>query len=147
MYCRKCGNFLSEDTTVCQGCNTRVTPAVYCHNCAAELPANSSVCPSCNTKSRAHTSGIHWLPIGLTFVSLICFMFGGYYRLDEMGVQNYDMPYANIIDFLGLCAAIAAIIVAAVCIPKTRMVLKVISLILAGVMAWLTVDWILYALF
>jgi len=75
-------------------------------------------------------------------------MFGGYYYFDSVrGIYIDDMPYTTVLDYLALVVAIIGLIIASVVIPKTRIVLKVISIILCGLMLWLSVDWILYALF
>ena len=147
MFCRKCGNQLPEDATVCEICNTRKKEAVFCHKCAAELPANSTTCANCNTKSRAHKSPIHWLPLGFTIIAFVLYMFGGYYYFDyRLDAHNYDLPYATIADYLALILALAALIIAIVKIPKTRVVIKVISILLSGLMLYLAIDWIFYAL-
>jgi len=147
MYCKKCGNRLPEDATICPGCNARVKEAVFCHKCSAELPANSSFCTNCGTKSHAQKSGLHWLPIGLAVIALIFYSWGGYYYFDEvLGEYNYELPYSTVFDYLSLITSLAAIIIAAVSIPGTRKVLKVISIILAAIMIWLSADWLVYSL-
>jgi len=147
MFCTKCGNQLPEEATVCDICNTRKKEAVFCHKCAAELPANSIVCSNCDTKSRAHKSIVHWLPIGLSLIAFIFYMFGGYYYFDTtVGEHNYEMPYATALDYLSLLLAIAALIIAVVVIPRTRVALKVVNILLSGLMLYFAIDWIIYVL-
>jgi len=147
MFCTKCGNQLPEEATVCDICNTRKKEAVFCHKCAAELPANSIICSNCDTKSRAHKSIVHWLPIGLSLIALIFYMFGGYYYFDTtLDRYNYEMPYATALDYLSLLLAVAALIVAITVIPRTRVALKVVSILLSGLMLYFAVGWIIYVL-
>ena len=147
MFCKKCGSQLSPDATVCENCNTRKKEAIFCHKCATELPANSTRCTACSTKSRAHKSIKHWLPLGLTVVAFIFYIFGGYYYYDYLrGAHNYDRPYVTVTDFIALFLALAAFILSIVKIPRTRMVLKIISLILSGIVLSFAVQWILYVI-
>ena len=139
MFCRKCGHQMAEHATVCDSCNTRTKPAVYCHKCASELPANSTRCINCNAKSRAHKRGSHWLPILFAFVALIFYAMGGYYY--------NGMPYATVMDYLALLVSVGALIMSIVAIPSTRVVLKIFGILLNGIMLFLSVTWILGALF
>ena len=144
MFCRKCGNQLLEEVNVCGHCNFRLKEAVFCRRCAAELPANATRCISCNAKSRAHKRFLHWVPLILTVVAVAFFIFGGYYYVDAMGVHNYNMPYTTALDYLALLVAGIAILLAIVAIPRTRLALKIVSILLSGIMIYLCVDWILY---
>ena len=151
MFCRKCGYQMLEGATVCESCGYRVQPAVFCHKCASELPLNSNVCGNCGTKSIAGKSATDWLPIALPFVAYIFYIFGGFYRYIRFdAVQEtyiYEMPYVAFGDFAALALSIFSLIWAAAKVPKTRMALKVIGLILSGITLFLAIDWIVLALF
>jgi len=136
MFCKKCGNNVPEHATVCDSCNTRTKPGIFCHKCAAELPANSTRCVNCNAKSRAHKKAVHWLPLLLTLLAFIFYLFGGSYY---QGI----VPYTTPLDYLAVLTAIVAIIIAIVVIPRTRLVLKIISILLSGLMLYAAVSWVM----
>jgi len=103
----------------------------------------------CNAKSRAHKSAVHWLPLGLTLLAFIFYAFGGYYHYDYvLGVRvyNYDMPYTTVLCYLAIIAAAVALLISVFVIPKTRVVLKVINILLSGIMLFLAVMWVVDAL-
>jgi len=144
MFCRKCGDHLPEHVTVCDSCSTRIKEATYCHKCATELPANSTRCTACNAKSRAHKSIKHWLPAGLSILAIIFTVFGGFYYFDEaLGAYNYDMPYATMLDYLSFLVSVIAFIMSVVYIPRTRLVLKIFSIVLSGFMLFISLFWLL----
>ena len=146
MFCRNCGNQMPDHATVCDSCNTRTREAVFCHRCAAELPANTTRCTNCNAKSRAHKSAIHWIPLVLTVVAFLFYALGGYYYFDYgLGAHNYSLPYATVLDYLALAMAAIALIISIAVIPRTRLVIKIISVILSLIMVYLAIEWILYA--
>jgi len=84
----------------------------------------------------------------LIFVSFICYAFGGYYYFDDsLGVHNYDLPYATVLDYLSVLFSAVALIISIAVIPNNRIVLKVIGILLSLVMLYLSVFWVLETLF
>ena len=144
LFCRRCGNRLPGEATVCGHCEYRIKPAVYCRRCAAELPGNGIRCLVCNTKSSAHKKGVHWLPIPLSIVAFFCWAFGGYYQLDRH--SGMYVPYTTALDFIALALAGIGLIVAVFVIPRTRVALKIISILLSGIMMYFAIDWILHVI-
>lgn len=48
MYCRNCGNEVSEKAIMCVSCGTPPkSGTTYCHNCKAETSENAIVCMKC----------------------------------------------------------------------------------------------------
>jgi hypothetical protein len=48
MYCRNCGNEVSEKAVVCVACGTPPKAGdKYCYNCKAETDANAVICLKC----------------------------------------------------------------------------------------------------
>jgi len=76
MYCRNCGNEVSEKAVMCVACGTPpMAGDKYCHNCKAETPPNATICMKCGV-SVAHSNpvqkeGRDWLT-----ALLLCFFLG-----------------------------------------------------------------------
>jgi len=84
----------------------------------------------------------------LAFVSFIFYAFGGYYYFDyTLGLHNYDLPYATVLDYLAVITAVAGLIMAIAVVPTSRVVLKIIGILLNGIMLFLSVMWVLDVLF
>jgi hypothetical protein len=48
MYCRNCGNEVSEKAIMCVACGTPpMAGNKYCYNCKAETDPNASICMKC----------------------------------------------------------------------------------------------------
>ena len=98
------------------------------------MPGDASICGACNTRITVPNSPLHWLSIGLSGLAFITFgVLGGDYALNEV----------NLFDWVTIPIAAAAILVAIVCIPKGRMALKVISIILAAFFLFGSIGWVL----
>ena len=76
MYCRNCGNEVSEKAVMCVACGT--TPKAgdkYCHNCKAETTPNAAICMKCGVSLKNEYSmpgeGKDWLT-----ALLLCFLLG-----------------------------------------------------------------------
>jgi hypothetical protein len=77
MYCRNCGNEVSEKAIMCVACGTPPKSAdKYCFNCKAETTPNASICMKCGVslKGDVHPvegEGKDWLT-----TLLLCFFLG-----------------------------------------------------------------------
>lgn len=76
MYCRNCGNEVSEKAVMCVACG--VPPKAgdkFCYNCKAETPPNASICMKCGVslahENPADKQGKDWLT-----AVLLCFFLG-----------------------------------------------------------------------
>jgi RNA polymerase subunit RPABC4/transcription elongation factor Spt4 len=48
MYCKNCGNEVSEKAIMCVACGTPpLAGDKFCYNCKAETTANASICMKC----------------------------------------------------------------------------------------------------
>ena len=75
MYCRNCGNEVSDKAIMCVACGTPPKAGNrYCYNCKAETTPNATICMKCGVGLRnemAHGEGRDW------FTSLLlCFFLG-----------------------------------------------------------------------
>jgi hypothetical protein len=76
MYCRNCGNEVSEKAVMCVSCGTPPKAGDrYCHNCKAETNANSTICMKCGVSLKVENpqngEGKDWLT-----TLLLCFFLG-----------------------------------------------------------------------
>jgi len=76
MYCRNCGNEVSEKAIMCVACGTPpLTGDKFCHNCKAESTPGAAMCMKCGVSLK------HDIPVDgegkdwLTAV-LLCFFLG-----------------------------------------------------------------------
>jgi hypothetical protein len=76
MYCRNCGNDVSEKAVMCVSCGTPPNAGdKYCHNCKAETNASSTICMKCGVSLKKENpqtgEGKDWLT-----TLLLCFFLG-----------------------------------------------------------------------
>lgn len=78
MYCRNCGNEVSEKAVMCVACGTPPKAGTkYCYNCKAETAANAVVCMKCGVSLKGDNpiegEGKDWLT-----TLLLCFFLGAF---------------------------------------------------------------------
>ena len=78
MYCRNCGNEVSEKAVMCVACGTPPKAGTkYCDNCKAETSANTSICMKCGVSLKGYNQfggeGKDWLT-----TLLLCFFLGAF---------------------------------------------------------------------
>jgi hypothetical protein len=74
MYCRNCGNEVSEKAIMCVACGTPPQAGnKYCYNCKAETPPNTNICMKCGVSLKGNNpgEGKDWLT-----TLLLCFFLG-----------------------------------------------------------------------
>jgi RNA polymerase subunit RPABC4/transcription elongation factor Spt4 len=76
MYCRNCGNEVSEKAVMCVACGTPPKAGnKYCDNCKAETSANTTICMKCGVSLKGDNpingEGKDWLT-----TLLLCFFLG-----------------------------------------------------------------------
>ena len=76
MYCRNCGNEVSEKAIMCVACGTPPRSGdKYCDNCKAETTANAAICMKCGVSLKGDNpmqgEGKDWLT-----ALLLCFFLG-----------------------------------------------------------------------
>jgi hypothetical protein len=76
MYCRNCGNEVSEKAVMCVACGTPPKASdKYCHNCKAETNASTTICMKCGVSLKGENpvsgEGKDWLT-----TLLLCFFLG-----------------------------------------------------------------------
>ena len=73
MYCRNCGNEVSEKAVMCVACGTPPKAGdKYCYNCKAETNINSAICMKCGVSLKTENpEGKDWLT-----TLLLCFFLG-----------------------------------------------------------------------
>jgi len=76
MYCRNCGNEVSEKAIMCVACGTPpMAGDKFCYNCKAETLPNTSICMKCGVslapQKPAQAEGKDWLT-----ALLLCFFLG-----------------------------------------------------------------------
>jgi len=76
MYCRNCGNEVSEKAVMCVACGTPPKAGdKYCYNCKAETNASSPICMKCGVSLKGENpmkgEGKDWLT-----TLLLCFFLG-----------------------------------------------------------------------
>ena len=78
MYCRNCGNEVSEKAVMCVACGTPPKAGnKYCDNCKAETSANTTICMKCGVSLKGDNpingEGKDWLT-----TLLLCFFLGAF---------------------------------------------------------------------
>jgi TM2 domain-containing membrane protein YozV len=78
MYCRNCGNEVSEKAVMCVACGTPPKAGKkYCYNCKAETDPNAVICLKCGVSLQDNNSilgeGRDWLT-----ALLLCIFLGGF---------------------------------------------------------------------
>ena len=76
MYCRNCGNEVSEKAIMCVACGTPPKAGdKYCHNCKAESTPGAAICMKCGVslkhENQIDGEGKDWLT-----TILLCFFLG-----------------------------------------------------------------------
>lgn len=76
MYCRNCGNEVSEKAIMCVACGTPPKAGdKYCHNCKAESTPGAAICMKCGVSLKLENpidgEGKDWLT-----AVLLCFFLG-----------------------------------------------------------------------
>jgi TM2 domain-containing membrane protein YozV len=76
MYCRNCGNEVSEKAVMCVACGTPPKSGdKFCHNCKAESTHNATICMKCGVSLTGNNpvtgEGKDWLT-----TLLLCFFLG-----------------------------------------------------------------------
>jgi hypothetical protein len=76
MYCRNCGNEVSEKAVMCVACGTSPKAGdKYCNNCKAETTTNATICMKCGVSLKGDQplpgEGKDWLT-----TLLLCFFLG-----------------------------------------------------------------------
>jgi len=76
MYCRNCGNEVSEKAVMCVACGTPPKAGnKYCDNCKAETSPNTTICMKCGVSLKGDNpingEGKDWLT-----TLLLCFFLG-----------------------------------------------------------------------
>ena len=76
MYCRNCGNEVSDKAIMCVACGTPPKAGdKFCYNCKAETTAAQTVCMKCGVslihENAIHAEGRDWLT-----TLLLCFFLG-----------------------------------------------------------------------
>ncbi|MCL2572886.1 MAG: zinc ribbon domain-containing protein [Defluviitaleaceae bacterium] len=133
MFCQKCGTQLDVQAKVCVNCNARIDPAKFCQKCGESMPGKAKICGACNTRATIINTPLHWLSLGLSILAFITFSaFGG----------DFDLGDVNIFDWLTIPIALAALVVAIMCIPRGRIILKVISIVLALFYFLVSITWV-----
>ena len=75
MYCRNCGNEVSEKAVVCVSCGTPPNAGnKFCNNCKRETDPNAVICVGCGVPltNQVNGEGKDWLT-----TLLFCFFLGG----------------------------------------------------------------------
>jgi hypothetical protein len=76
MYCRNCGNEVSEKAVMCVACGTPpMAGTKYCYNCKSETAPNATICMKCGVSLKDEHlhpgEGKDWLT-----TLLLCFFLG-----------------------------------------------------------------------
>lgn len=90
MYCKNCGNQVSEKAIMCVSCGTPPQSGNnYCSNCKAPTAANAVVCINCGVSLKGQNSyrgeGKDWLT-----TLLLCFFLGG------IGIHRFYTKHTGI---------------------------------------------------
>ena len=78
MYCRNCGNEVSDQAIMCMACGTPPKAGnKYCYNCKADTDVNAVICIKCGVSLKGENpiagEGKDWLT-----TLLLCFFLGGF---------------------------------------------------------------------
>lgn len=86
MYCKNCGNQLSEGQDVCLNCGIKVGAGnSYCANCGKEISPNQAVCLNCGASMTSGVNSNYLAGKDKTTMILICLFIGG------LGIHNFMM--------------------------------------------------------
>lgn len=90
MYCRYCGNEVSEKAIMCVACGTPPKSGnKFCYNCKAETSPNTSICMKCGVglknSEALNGEGIDWLT-----TLLLCLFLGA------LGVHRFYTKHIGI---------------------------------------------------
>ncbi len=88
MYCRNCGNEVSDQAVMCVACGTPPKNGKkFCYNCKAETAAEATVCMKCgvNLAGSGSGEGKDWLT-----TLLLCFFLG------QFGVHRFFTGHTGI---------------------------------------------------
>jgi len=99
MYCRNCGNEVSEKAVMCVACGTPPKSGnKFCYNCKAETAPNAVICIKCGVslKDSVDADGKDWLT-----TLLLCFFFG-YIGVHSFYVKKTGIGVAQLLT-LGGC--------------------------------------------
>ena len=86
MYCRNCGNEVSEKAVMCVACG--VPPKAgnkFCYNCKAPTDPNAKICMKCGVPLGADAEGKDWLT-----TLLLCIFLGG------LGIHRFYTGHTGI---------------------------------------------------
>jgi TM2 domain-containing membrane protein YozV/RNA polymerase subunit RPABC4/transcription elongation factor Spt4 len=76
MYCRNCGNEVSEKAIMCVACGTPPQAGnKFCYNCKAETPPNAEICMKCGV-SLKHEGVVNPEAKDWLTTLLLCFFLG-----------------------------------------------------------------------
>lgn len=76
MYCRNCGNLVSDQAVMCPACGVPPKKGTkYCYSCKSETNSNAEICVKCGVglKGAAAGEGKDWLT-----TLLLCLFVGGF---------------------------------------------------------------------
>lgn len=79
MYCRNCGNEVSDKAVMCVACGTPpLSGDKFCFNCKVETASKAEICMSCgvNLKNSSNGEGYDWMTTLL--LCLFLGLFGGH---------------------------------------------------------------------
>lgn len=90
MYCRNCGNEVSDIAVMCVACGTPPKAGnKYCYNCKTETPANAAICMKCGVSLKGDNpiegEGRDWL------TTLLLAIF-----LGTLGIHRFYTGYTGI---------------------------------------------------
>ena len=108
---------------------------MFCKHCGADIgEENVSFCKHCGKSLTVDNQNMHWVPIAITAFSFVVLfgILGGDYYLQEV----------NIFDWMALIGGVVAAVLSFAIIPKERMTLRVVSIILGVMMALAALSWI-----
>jgi len=96
MYCRNCGNDVSEKAQMCVACGTPPKAGnKFCYNCKEDTAPNAVICVKCGVNLKGSEEGKDWLT---TF--LLCW-FLGYFGVHSFYVGKTGIGVAQLLTFGG----------------------------------------------
>jgi TM2 domain-containing membrane protein YozV len=103
MYCRNCGNEVSEKAIMCVACGTPpMAGDKYCYNCKAETDSNTTICMKCgvglkgNNFAHQGQEGKDWL------TALLLCIFLGTFGIHRFYTNHIGIGIAQLLT-LGGC--------------------------------------------
>lgn len=77
MYCRNCGNEVSDKAIMCVACGTPPKAGdKYCHYCKAETTAQATICMKCGASLADHGTAVKGEGKDWLTTLLLCFFLG-----------------------------------------------------------------------